>query len=172
MAMPSQTFLGNGSPHKITERIPNGGITQQQRQLVTVTLSESIEMLQNFCKENSVLLPTVFKAAWALVLGRYLGSEEVKFTSIVEDDVVRSVAPCQFLVDETASILKVLNNIELDVGAHNSQETSNEPGQHAKADERPLSNSNLHFQATQPEVLLASMIKNNETTVSIILHII
>jgi hypothetical protein len=161
LADTTPAFLGSGST-LLTEQIPNADIPQQRR-LVPVALSENFGNLRAFCRNNNVQLHTVFEAAWALVLGRYLGAEQIVFTSIVENGSVRAQSVFQSVVDETVSILQLLRDIES--GSRNSQETV-KAGQPLNSEERPLLNSCIRFQTVQHDVSAVTITGQFEFTVS------
>ncbi|KAH8805465.1 peptide synthetase [Xylogone sp. PMI_703] len=150
-------FTGAGNPH-----LANGDI-RQQRRLVTVALRENVANLQAFCRKNNVQLPSLFKAAWALVLGRYLGAEQVVFTSIVENGSVRTRDLCQSAVDETATLAKLLKDVESELlNSKAAEEPSN-------SDEKPLLNSCVQFEANQQDALAASLARKNDFTQNVVL---
>lgn len=165
LLLKSTDFQKTGSVHTAVSHTEDIHALQGQRQSVNVTLSQNFESLQRFCHENEFQLPTVFKAAWGLVLGKYLGLDHVVFSSLVQDGTIdAALASCQLLLDETVSILSLLRNLELQTKTLNAEKTPK------TGDNSPLSDSQLVFQVHQPGTVVAAVNRSSQSTVSIPSH--
>lgn len=93
-------------------------------QKVSIKHDFSMQALSKFCQEQGITIPTLIKAAWAMVLGAYHGSENVCFGYVVSgrdlpidniDDAVGvfiNILICR--VDLSGSVGSVLNSIHAD----------------------------------------------------------
>ncbi|KAF5121132.1 Nonribosomal peptide synthase atnA [Metarhizium anisopliae] len=162
LLLESTDFQETGSIHTAVSHMDDISALQSQRRSVNIAWSHNVESLQRFCHENEFQLPNVFKAAWGLVLGKYLGLDHVVFSSLVQDGSI-DAAPtsCQLLLDETVSILNLLRNLQLQtktLDAEKSPKTGNNS---------PLSDSQLVFQVHQPGKVVAAGNQSSRSTVSI-----
>ena len=158
-----QPPLGDGIVRE-SGHIGNDDIRQQHRLLVTVAVNQNIDVLQTFCQKNSVQIPTVFNTTWALVLARYLGTEQVSFTSIFEEGGVRTIGACVAVIDRNALILDVLKNMEVKLGPGSIGKS----GESLKADDRPFQNSCVEFQIVgQRDASLPMLNGKIQSTVSL-----
>ncbi|EFY90995.1 peptide synthetase [Metarhizium acridum CQMa 102] len=165
LLLKSTNLQETGSLHTAVSHTDGIYALQGQRRSVSVALSDNVESLQRFCHENGFQLHTIFKAAWGLVLGKYLGLDHVVFSSLVQDGRVDAApASCQLLLDETVSVLNLLRNIELlqtkTFDAEKSPETR---------DSSSLSDSQLVFQVHQPGKVVAAVPRSSQNTGNIVL---
>ncbi|KID60188.1 Nonribosomal peptide synthetase vlms [Metarhizium brunneum] len=164
LLLKSTDFQETGSVHTAVSHTEDIHALQGQRQSVNVALSQNVESLQRFCHENEFQLPTVFKAAWGLVLGKYLGLDHVVFSSLVQDGTIDAApASCQLLLDETVSILSLLRNLELQTKTLEVEKTPK------TGDNSPLSDSQLVFQVHQPGKVVAAVNRSSQSTGNIVL---
>ncbi|KAF5137722.1 Nonribosomal peptide synthetase 8 [Metarhizium anisopliae] len=164
LLLKSTDFQETGSVHTAVSHTEDIHALQGQRRSVNVALSHNVESLQRFCHENEFQLPTVFKAAWGLVLGKYLGLDHVVFSSLVQDGTIDAASvSCQLLLDETVSILNLLRNLELQTKTLDVEKTPK------TGDNSPLSDSQLVFQVHQPGKVVAAVNRSSESTGNIVL---
>ncbi len=130
--------------------------------------------LEQLAKENRITINTIFQAAWAILLSKYSGEQDVAFGSIVsgrppELDGVETMlglfinnVPVRIKIDSSKSILHWLkelyeNQIERDQYAYSSlsdiQKWSNTNG-------RPLFDSIIAFENYPIEAALNSQLKD------------
>ncbi|KAI9848835.1 MAG: NRPS [Sclerophora amabilis] len=124
------------------------GLKQRRQHAVHLGQKAADGSLEEFCVYNNVTLPTVFKTAWALVLGRYIGTDNVSFSTVTSHRDGQRVVLCRSQLDEAASILNVMEKIEADfVGSLPYQDCAlAEIPQFIDSAGRTLFNSNINFQ--------------------------
>jgi hypothetical protein len=88
--------------------------TNNRRGRVTLELGSLAKSTQlyDFCVQSGLTLPTIFNVAWALVLGRYIGGDNVGFISVRSAYGLHNVGICEAEIDETNTILQALKDAE------------------------------------------------------------
>jgi predicted DNA binding CopG/RHH family protein len=90
---------------------------EEGRRSVTLSVEGGkLSALKDVCKSLKVTLDTLYKTAWALVLGRYATVESVSFYSIKSlsegDEVTASL--CSIQLDDAHSFVNIAKTIEAD----------------------------------------------------------
>ncbi|KAI9745822.1 MAG: hypothetical protein M1818_000503 [Claussenomyces sp. TS43310] len=68
--------------------------------------------LYDLCEQHNVMLSTTFYAVWALVLGRYLGIENVTFIAVKSARNIYSIGVCETDLTDTKTVSQVLKEAQ------------------------------------------------------------
>ena len=106
----------------------NTGQQQEQARLELQGLNRQV--LDEFCTHRNVALPTIFKTAWAILLQRYLGTDEVGFCSILTRTERNGLSLGRYFVGGGRRISEVLQEVEKDYVKTASHEGTSLSGMH------------------------------------------
>lgn len=92
------------------------GITnQREKHEVKLPHTADFDMvLRDFCVKNACTVPTVFKMAWGMLLGRYIGSESVAFTTTTLHSSNSRSTLCQMSLQSEKALAQLLREVEAD----------------------------------------------------------
>lgn len=93
-------------------QLTDGVVAKIERRMTAVQLGQSASTLDNYCKFNKITLPTLLRAVWALVLGRYIGAKQIGFAAIVSSYRRYRIVLCQAQLDDTVTIINLLEDLE------------------------------------------------------------
>ena len=97
-------------------RLVDGLNLPAHRRQIGVDLDTDAVRLDRFLAENGVTLPALVQTTWALVLARYVGTDDVKFEFVTSqpDDTQKFI--CQARLQEAAPILQLLQGMHAQHG--------------------------------------------------------
>ena len=101
-------------------QMTDGVVAQTERLMTAVHLGQSTKALLSYCKFNKIALPTLLRAVWALVLGRYIGAKQVGFATVVSSYRRYRIVLCQAQLDDTITIINLLEDLEVSFAANQS----------------------------------------------------
>lgn len=93
-------------------QLTDGVVAPTERRVTAVHLGQSTAALYNYCKFNKITLPTLLRAVWALLLGRYIGAKQVGFAAIVSSYRRYRIVLCQAQLEDTTTIISLLEDLD------------------------------------------------------------
>lgn len=129
-------------------QLTDGVVASKERRVTAVPLGQSTGALYTYCKFNKITLPTLLRAVWALVLGRYVGAKQIGFAALVSSYRRYRIVLCQAQLEDTVTISNLLEELEAGFSGNRSFsiDSLEEFSQFTDSDGQRLFNTVVAFQ--------------------------
>ena len=114
--------------------------------------------LRAFAAQNGIRVSSLFSAAWAVVVGRYLGTEQVGFVAVSSAEQDKNGAVCRADLGNDSTLQSIVRAI--DINTRYSFDSHRRSQVSALEATRNLSNSAILFKAARDDALPTSAVEH------------